>query len=339
MQELLNNEFRQTYVKEKIKEHLDKETTIKNIAEVSGGLSNYLYRITTSEGALYFKQGLKTPKQDNILDGIFSEISPVRLRAESYALEMLQGYFPNDIKIPEVLEYDQENNILILTDVGGSEGNNLQDILLEGRFDNSVAEKIGRFLGISHRITADNAGNLCGSFFQDMSHWQTMLQARTTDVITDDLSTETKSGIQSLAFDSQNSYTFPVLINMDCCPKNILQHGDGNIGIVDFELACGLGDPAYDAGFCLGHYWIFAILNNNPQAAMSAHKKFMKGYLKEMKKVAPKEIETRIIQFAGTTMLYRIFGASPGPYIPEREKPGLIETGSKMVLHPEETTW
>ncbi|MFC1891276.1 phosphotransferase family protein [Thermodesulfobacteriota bacterium] len=305
------------------------------MSEVSGGLSNYLYRVSTSEGVIFFKQGLEEPKRNYILSGVFSENSTFCLECEKNSLEMLHGYFPNDIKVPEVLNFDRKNNVLILTDAGGTEGTNLQEILLEGSFNNSIAEKIGRFLGISHRITADNAGNLRGSFFNDMSHWQTMLQARTTDVISEDLSSEVKAGLQGLAYDSLNTHTLPVLINMDCCPKNILQNEDGNIGIIDFELACGLGDPAYDVGFCLGHYWIFAILNNCPQNAETAHKELMKGYLKEMKRVEPEEIENRIIQFAGATILYRIFGASPGPSITESKKSELIETGSKMIQHSE----
>jgi len=332
VQKLTNEVFRQSYVEEKIKEIFNQDVITESITKVTGGLSNYLYRVSTPEGSLFFKQGLETPKNDEILKGVFTENNPFRLESEKDALEILQGYFPNDIKIPEVLDFDRKNNILILTDAGGPNGNNLQDVLLEGVFDNSVAEKIGRFLGISHRITSDNAGNIRGSFFEDMSHWQNMLQARTVDVISEDLSSEVKIGLQGLAYDSLTTHTHPMLINMDCCPKNILQNEDGSIGLVDFELACGLGDPAYDVGFCLGHYWIFAILNNCPQNAETAHKELMKGYLKEMKRVEPEEIENRIIQFAGATILYRIFGASPGPYITEAKKDELIETASKFIL-------
>jgi hypothetical protein len=60
--------------------------------------------------------------------------------------------------------------------------------------------------------------------------------------------------------DTLNNHTSDILVIMECCLKNIFQRQGNSVGAFDFEFASGVGDPAYDIGFLIGHYLLFTLL-------------------------------------------------------------------------------
>ena len=120
---------------------------------------------------------------------------------------------------------------------------------------------------------------------------------------------------------------------MDCCPKNIFQRQDKSVGIFDFEFASGAGDPAYDIGFLIGHYLLFSLLKDSPATSIDAIANAMQTYFAEIQSIQSNSpFITRMLKYAGATLLYRMAGSSPADYIPRTKYPELIDKGSRLVV-------
>ena len=72
---------------------------------------------------------------------------------------------------------------------------------------------------------------------------------RTIGAIDEKLPINVQQELAHLCESTQKHHSYDVLIWMDCCPKNVIVRSDGKLGVIDFELASWLGDPAYDLGF------------------------------------------------------------------------------------------
>ena len=119
---------------------------------------------------------------------------------------------------------------------------------------------------------------------------------------------------------------------MDCCPKTIFERSDGSIGIVDFELASAIGDPAYDLGFLIGHYLIMAVIHRTrPDASINAIKCILNGYDKEMNGLTDESFTERLIKYSGAILLYRVAGSSPASYIGKEIIPLFKKTGMHLI--------
>ncbi|MFH1607950.1 MAG: aminoglycoside phosphotransferase family protein [archaeon] len=327
MRELRDPDFRERYFVNKCKDLLDAE--VKETEFIDIGLLNFVYRVGTDKGDVYFKQALEQVKYPEKVGNDLQSLPPQRIESEKNALLSLENIMPQEIRIPKVFSYDSLNNILITSDVKGDGGVLLQEALLKGDFKKDVAGNIGLFLGISHKHTYGKRNNIRKKK-EDRENWELMLNARTTGIKVKD---EKVLGELRRLYDSANTrHKYNVLINADCCPKNIFQRPNAGIGIVDFETASGIGDPAYDIGLATGHYLLFALLNGNNNITESAIESIAKGYLDEITSLGLEGIERRMVKYAGATILYRIAGSSPAPFIPKEKIPELIKKGSGIVM-------
>ena len=236
---------------------------------------------------------------------------------------------PDSIALPLIYGYDEENNILIMSDVASS-GTLLQDALLQGEFNPEASANIGRFLGISHRETYRKGIVIRESKEDYQHHWEIFLNMRTKGINTN---AETLRELSRLYQKSLENQTTDILINMDCCPKNLFQRKDGSIGVIDFEVASGRGDPAYDLGFTLGHYFLFSTLMADiGKSATDSFGAMLNAYSEEFKELTG-DWQSRVMKYAGAVLLYRISGSSPALYIPEEQIDTLKNKGSEIVIN------
>ena len=331
MKELRNSIFRKGYVPAKCMELLGASIGEDSIEFINVGAMNYVYKATTLKGIIYFKQALKEAKNSAKIGSDLASIPHLRIQYEKNVIDAIKDVMPEEIQLPQILFYDAENNILIMSDVSGG-GPLLQDALLEGDFNERTATNIGRFLGISHRQTYNQNNVIRGDTKEDKSNWEVFLNMRTKGIGQGKIERGVSEELSRLYHDVLKNHTYDVLINMDCCPKNIFQRPDSSVGLIDFELASGVGDPAYDIGFALGHYFLFSVLKDVPETSLKCPSKMVDAYLGELGDLEFKGLMGRIIKYAGAVMLYRVTGSSPASFIPKEKYEELISKGSRIIM-------
>ena len=332
MEELRNSAFRNKYVSDICNEKLGVSIEAEDIKFIDEGAMNFVYMVNTSKGIFYFKQALKKAKDHTRIGADLASIPHLRIRYEKNVIDIIHGLLPKEIEMPEILSYDSENNILFLKDVSGDGGVLLQNALLKGDFNEKVASNIGKFLGISHKKTYDGKNVIRGDLEEDRRNWEIFLNMRTRGIASiGDIPKDAAAELSRLFDNALKNHTYDVLINMDCCPKNIFQRQDDSIGVIDFELASGVGDPAYDIGFALGHHFLFSALNGVSDSSVATMDSMFDSYLSEIECLDLKDTPERIIKYAGAILPYRVSGSSPAKYIPENMRVDLIGMGSKVI--------
>ncbi len=320
MIELRENKERREYIHKHIpklwRKHFGEEMTEFIDESVEGGILNYVYRVASNGKNIYLKQALEKVKHEKKIGKDLANIPLTRLKYESKYIGVIKPKMPPEIELPEVLEYDEENNVLILSDIK-KDGVLLETSMLDGNFNENIAYLLGKFLGISHKSTISKKIVIRGSEEEDMKHWHIFLNMRTKGILErGHLPPEVEREIKSVYDIVKSKHTYPVVINMDCCPKNVFEREDGSIGLIDFELASGIGDPAYDLGFLIGHYLLIGIIKKDKIAdAIKAMKEILKGYDDEMENLKDSKHNERVIKYSGMVLPYRIASSSPAPYI------------------------
>jgi len=332
VKELKDKGFRYDYVNDKCKNLLGVVVDNKNIEFMHEGVLNFVYKVKTSKGIIYFKQALKKAKNHDRIGSDLASVHHLRIKYEKNVIDKIKNILPKEIQLQEILHYDEENNILITRDVAGESGELLQDVLLAGNFNEKTALNIGRFLGISHKNTYNGNNIIRDTLEEDRKNWELFLNMRTRGIAPKKIRKDVADELSRLFNETLNNHTHDVLINIDLCPKNIFQREDGSIGVFDFELASGMGDPAYDVGFALGHYFLFSLLNNVPETSVKAIKNIVNSYLDEIQSLKLKGIFGRMVKYAGAVLLYRVMGSSPANYIPQEKHQELIERGSELII-------
>ncbi len=167
-----------------------------------------------------------------------------RIYREADVLRALLPVLPAGA-VPHVLFEDREHYILALEAIRPDHVVWKQS-LLEGRLDFDVAKRLGEYLGLIHRETADRPESL-----PDANDWSLFDElridpfyrwiARVHPLIA--------TAVNDLIDDMRRHRV--CLVHADFSPKNVLVHGDG-VSLVDFETG-HYGDPAFDLGFFLSH--------------------------------------------------------------------------------------
>ena len=322
--ELLDDAFREAYITEKTRGILGVDP--QSVEFIDAGVLNYVFKVTTEKGILFFKQALDRAKKADKIGGDLAAIPKTRIKYEKNVIDAV-GETPSEIVLPYVYEYDEENNVLIMGDVALG-GVLLEDALLQNNFNKAAAENIGRFLAITHRNTIGRNMPIRENEEEDKRNWEIFLNMRTRGI---NASPAAKEELSRLFDEVSKTHTKNVCITMDCCPKNIFQREDGSIGIVDFELASGYGDTAYDLGFALGHYLLFATLTGISESAAECFAGMVEAYKKEFGEVE-EGFTKRAIKYAGAVLIYRVAGSSPASYIPKERVEELKEKGAAVVI-------
>jgi thiamine kinase-like enzyme len=128
-----------------------KQMPVSKITPVSGGSSNYVWRVTTTEG-----QSMLIKHAEPFLAAKRDVPFPLyRMDIEVHAIKTIPGLMPADetVRLPGLLDYDEENHVLRLEDVGQR---SLHDCYDDPRLNvRRVGESIGRWLARLHKVTTD----------------------------------------------------------------------------------------------------------------------------------------------------------------------------------------
>ncbi|KAJ7606859.1 kinase-like domain-containing protein [Roridomyces roridus] len=138
------------------------------IEALSGGTANFAFR-------LHLKTPLRDGSETLVLKHAKGFLASARefkfdvkrQTFEAEALRRVRAWLPQGslASVPEVHLFDEENHILIMDDCGhGPDSGTLKSLLLAGRITMSLADEIGRalgvFLGALHRKSEENRSDL-----------------------------------------------------------------------------------------------------------------------------------------------------------------------------------
>ena len=244
MIELRNDSQRAEYLKDLLKELFPGKTRFTD-KFIDVGAMNYVYSMEANGHIIYLKQALDEAKNKDKIGKDLADIPKNRIGYEDKYIETISKFLPKEIELPKILKYDKKNNILIISDVKKG-GVLLEESLLNGNFNVKTAYNLGKFLGLSHKSTIGRKITIRGSEENDADNWEIFLKMRTKGILQKEkFSDDVVKNVNNVYEDVKSNHTNNVVINMDCCPKNVFERKDGSIGLVDFELASGIGDQAY----------------------------------------------------------------------------------------------
>jgi len=333
MIELRNEEQRKRYIHDIWVRLFGQETELKD-EFVETGVVNYLYQVTSSNKTIFLKQALEKIKNWKKIGKDLASVPMDRIKYEEKYIKIVKEFLPREVEVPNVLWYDEENNILALSDVR-KDGSLLETNMLEGKFSEKPAYHLGQFLGISNKNTLGKKIVVRGNVKTDLENWHLFLNMRTRGILQKGkFPEEVKIELERFYHEIKNEYTFDVLVNTDYCPKNILERQDGTIGLVDFDQSCGVGDTAFDLGFLMGHYLIITVLNKEKiEEANRAMNAILRGYNIERGYLKDNRHYERVIKYAGAVMIYRISGSSQVSWIKPEHAPLVKEIGIYLIIN------
>ncbi len=299
-----------------------------SVRKMRDGAQNHTYEVQAGGRAIYLKIAREGASMEHMGD-VFQDMSPDRLWVEAEFIRRVAHLFPPQIQLPDVLNEDTQQYILALTDVSNG-GTLLRTILRDQRiFSLNVAANLGTFLGVLHRSTYNVAEPIRGRREDDEFFWIRFLRLRTIDA-TINIREDAQHIMMDFVKDVEDNHSYWVLMNMDCCPKNVLERPDGSVGVIDFEEATAVGDPAYDVGFLLGHYVIDSLLQGHPPRALDAIRAISDSYLAASPECPT--LTTRLPKYIAGILLYRVDGKSRDLDIPGWAHVPIRQLASRILL-------
>jgi tRNA A-37 threonylcarbamoyl transferase component Bud32 len=283
---------------------------------LDAGVMNYVYRVTTPDETFYLKQALDRVKQHDRLGPDLAGVSPERIRVESRALSLLATELSEEFRdaVPAVVWHDEASNILWTQETAPG-STSLQQALEAGDCDVVAARTAGRILGAVHAARSGSVPCLWPTPEADRGNWLRFLAMRTTGVLPRaELTSGAETVVRELYQSAIECERVGVVSHLDAAPKNLLL-SPGQVVLLDFELGASISDPAYAPGFLAGHYLLMG--ENHPSMrhdAWRAASAVASGYLETAPAVDGAWAQ-RLARFAGLTMLYRLYGSSPAPYL------------------------
>lgn len=290
-------------IEEKLRTLLDPKLVGVNpeLQCVVPGKLDPVFRVQALDGSsLYVKYAGETAESGSLGQSLKPKPRR-RLSTERRAIKCLRANLRADIELPEVVHFDKQSSLLVLSEVRSS-GKPLQEYLRQGIFDAEIAVKVSRFLAACHNMT-ENVPALWGEHATDLQHWGAMLALRTTEIESPLFSSQLRVDLQRLRSSSDAARRNGFFL-LDCCPKNI-HVGDGAIGMIDLELCSSVGDPAYDLGILLGHYVLWGLCTSAGDSCEVALRAALDAYRRDISAEWP-GVYPRVAAFAGASILHSV---------------------------------
>lgn len=276
---------------------------VRDVRELSGGVSNVVLYVCSSQGGLVVKQSL--PRLNVAEEWLASQERTIR---EANALRAAAGAI--QASVPHVVSLDEEQYVVVI-EAAPPDWVTWKQQLLAGEVGEGTAAWLGRWLGRWQRLGAgDGPPRLADNevFVQlRVDPYYRFTAARHPDL---------RSVIDRHA-DAMLA-TPSCFVHGDYSPKNVLVGVDG-AWVIDFEVV-HLGDPVFDVAFMLNHLLLKSL--HRPELADALRRcvdVFLSGYEAE----APARLVPDgryLCGHLGCLMLARVDGKSPAEYLTDRQR-------------------
>ncbi|MBI3823225.1 MAG: phosphotransferase [Planctomycetes bacterium] len=288
-------------------------------AEVlSGGVSNFVLRVTTSARRFVLKQ---SRPQLRTRDAWFSDLD--RIYREQEVMEALHPYLPD--VVPEVLHVDRPNYVYAMSHAT-LEAKVWKAELLAGNIDVDLGTKVGQTLGRIHQVSAENVRRF--EAFRDHNVY-VQLRVDPFYVRVQERRPEVASAVAPIIHGMLTIKE--ALCHGDYTPKNILVH-DGSFTLVDYETA-HFGDPTMDLGLFFAHLALKAVRADARCADfITLMRSVWNGYRDSVTFLPHADLERRGVKHLGVCLLARIDGTSPVDYLLDEGKREFVRNLGRAIL-------
>jgi 5-methylthioribose kinase len=293
---------------------------------LSGGVSNAVLRVRTTESVFILKQ---SRPQLRTRDAWFSDLD--RVYREQEVMQVLRPLLPPNT-VPQVLFSDRAEYVFAMSSAP-DDARPWKESLLAGAIDYGRGGRAGAILGRMHDATARNPALI--DAFHDravfvqlrVDPYYRRIQERRPEVAS------AVAGLIDGLLSSREA-----LCHGDYSPKNMLID-EFRLMLVDYETA-HQGDPAMDLGFFLSHLLLKAARRPAQRRAFfDLTRVFWSGYQSEAKFAPIVELEQRGIAHCGLCLLARIDGTSPVEYLPEEPKREAVRRLGRSFLLERPAAW
>lgn len=300
---------------EEVKKYLVSEGIISKDEKVqveylSGGVSCRVWKIVRDQDRWVIKQALE--KLDVKADW-FSDVE--RIHREHKVMKQIELIVP-DSNVPRVLHVDYINHVFMMS--CAEEGvQTWKDILMNGTFKNNTAKSaaslLSRIHGQSFKIDKEVKAE-----FSDQKYFN-QLRIDPFHRFLIKKYPELSSAINKLIDELTRQKI--CLVHGDFSPKNMLVQKNGEIVLIDFEVA-HWGNPVFDLAYCLGHLMLKAWHLKKYEEVSGLIRVFLANYSGEVNNLLP---------HLGLMLLARMDGKSPINYIQDE--------GLKQVIRMVAIDW
>jgi 5-methylthioribose kinase len=276
---------------------------------LQGGVSNRTVKVAWADGRGWvLKQAL--PKLRVNVDW-FS--SPERIGVEANALRCFNQLAPAGTT-PAFIFEDLANHLMAMEAIP-EKHENWKSVLLSGRIISDHFEQFGLLLGAIHRRSSES-GSEVRAQFSDTTYFEN-LRLEPYYLYTGHTIAEAATFFDVLA--TETLYHKNSLVHGDFSPKNTLIYKTKLI-LLDYEVV-HFGDPAFDVGFAMAHFFSKAHhLHNERSRLVSAAELFWQAYCEEIKRLDWAEaLEPRAVYHTLGCLLARVAGKSRLEYLTSEE--------------------
>lgn len=292
---------------------------------LSGGVSNFVLRVTTPECRMVVKQ---SRPQLRTKDAWFSDLN--RIWREQEVMQALHPHLAD--VVPEVLHVDRENYVYAMSHAP-LDATVWKADLLAGKVDVGFGAKVGSVLGRMHQVSAERVREF--EAFRDHTVY-VQLRVDPFYVRVQERRPEVAGAIAPIIHDMLTIKE--ALCHGDYTPKNMLVSG-GGFTLVDYETA-HFGDPTMDLGLFQAHLTLKAVRDSErSQSFIALMRSFWQAYCGAAIFRSATELEHRGIKHLGVCLLARIDGTSPVEYLPDEGKRTFVREMGRAILRGEIERW
>jgi 5-methylthioribose kinase len=315
---------------------LDTEEVISSVEEPGEGKMNFTLRVTTPNRTLIVKQTREYVEKYPAIPASSSRISN-----EGRFYQSIQPVAMLASCMPELLGIDDENNILVLRDLGDNSPytflyeseqtlndteiieltNYMSELHLHFLTDHPNPAFANRDMRMLMYETIFNSPYLDGNGF-DLDAVQPGLQQLAMIYKQDTKLKKVIQEVGSLYLADYRAGDLTTLLHGDYCPKNWLKAAAGQfsgIRIIDPEL-CFYGPPEFDVGVMTAHLMLAQQPGSVAETVLSIYEK-PAGFNDELRQ-----------RFTGVELMRRLIGKSPLPLsLSIDQKQVLLEEAHRML--------
>jgi 5-methylthioribose kinase len=276
--------------------------TLRQMAQLNGGVSSDIWRIDFEDHSICAKRALAKLKV------AADWHAPLSRNAYEYAwYEVMSPLFPQ--AVPRMLGRDEASGMFFMSYLDADTHPVWKAQLLQGHISPGFAEQVGQTLGHMHAATAHNA-KLAQRFQSDAEFHALRLDPYL--LATAQRHPALAPRLHALYQQTANAHM--ALVHGDISPKNILMGPQGPV-FLDAECAW-YGDPAFDVAFCLNHLLLKAVHMPQHQALLAdSFTQLSQAYLNQVNWEPVAVFEQRAAQLLPALLLARVDGKSPVEYL------------------------